>query len=589
MNFARRFFITSLLIVISFTLYACGGNENPPIPGNQFTITFNSNGGTSINPISKTEGSILSKPNDPTKDDYNFDGWFLDSQLQTAVNWPITVSSDLSLYAKWSNTVEYFLTARDETINSSQFEYDFNLSVDLSYGPIDGPSAIINGNVKYNSQSTTTYYKYEQNGGLLLPDGMKYTIKTGSDLAILKSKPDGKLYDYEKKSVTNDFKYESSSYAKVLFEYTSEQIQSVNLVSNGKYEVKFKGSATGVINTAISIINNPILAQFLNLPDSDSSLTVYVTYSNDKIDTFEYDFSISLTGATITFHYDMDFVKIGTGVSISVPVFNGVALTTSEVTAKTNIINSVLDNFRTLSNSGYAYDVKTGVDFPGKLEINSHVQGRTMRLIQGSSVYFWNRIEFDSDYKNGDLYNHKGIVDYERYRVMYANGDVYDVTDGFISNTYANIPNYDNHTLDNYYFLIPATILNATNISVIHESVNGTTTNYSIGLNKLGILALIQFIDLSIRVDVNSANEITIFDIESGLEITKCDFNITVENGKLKSISVKIGGAYLSNPYVDTIFTGLCQFKLELNIEVNSNADGYTAPTKNSEVDLSNS
>jgi uncharacterized repeat protein (TIGR02543 family) len=580
-----------LIMFFGFTIVACGGSDTPnnPNTGNQFSIVFISNGGTSIQSITKNEGSQVSKPADPTKDEYIFGGWFYDSSLSSAVSWPITLVADITIYAKWSNSVEYFLNARDNTVNANQFEYDFNLSVDIAYGPIDGPSAIIDGNVKYNSSASNTYYKYEQNSGLLLPDGIIHTIKTGSELAVMKANMDGKLYDYEKKSVSNDFKYESSSYAKVLFEYTESQIQSVNLVENGKYQINYSGSATGLVNMAIGIINNPILSQFLNIPNSDSSLHVYVTYENDLIDTFEYEFNISLSGASITFHYDLDFKKVGSGVTISIPTFNGVSLTDTEIASKTSLINNAISGYRLLNQSGYSYDVKTSIDYPGKFAIDAHIQGRTMRQILNNNVFFWNRIELDSDYKNNDLYQNNGIVDYERYRVMYANGDVYDVIDGFPSNTYTKIVDYDNSLYDNYYFLIPTTLLNENNVSIIQEFSDGNKNTYSIGLNANGIISLMDFIDMSVRVDVNELNEVKIYNVESGLEITKCDFTIVVNNGNLESIEINITGAYNSNPYAGTVFSGPCSFSLSANIVVNSEGANYTPPTKNSEVELPNS
>ena len=129
--------------------------------------------------------------------------------------------------------------------------------------------------------------------------------------------------------------------------------------------------------------------------------------------------------------------------------------------------------------SGYTYDVKTEVKFPDKNAINAHVQGRTMRVVEANEdVYFWNRIELDSDYKNSDLYKNLGIEDYERYRVTYQNGDVYDCIDGVFSNTYTKIEGYDNHAIDNYYFFIPLTLLNKKNISIIQEKNQGAAKTY---------------------------------------------------------------------------------------------------------------
>lgn len=586
----RKVLSLLMLFTLSVVLFACGGNvAGPSNPGvNEVILTFTSNGGSNVSAVKKNKGSEVSKPVDPIKPDSVFDGWFKENSFTTPVSWPIVLNEGLTVYAKWTETRDHFLAARDATVNASQFEYDFNLSVNTKYGPINGPSATILGNVKYNSSSSNTFYKFQQNAGLLLPDGNIHTIKTGTELAEFKVKPDGKLYNYEKNAVKNDFKYESSSYAKVLFEYEREQITTVSLAQNGKYEVKYKGSATGIINSAIGFLDNPILQSFVNIPNSDSNLHTYVTFEDGKINTFEYDFEIVVAGATITFHYDLDFNKIGDGVTIVAPSFEGIAINSNDISAKLVTINEMFNTYRALEHSGYTYDVKTKVDFPGKNAIDARVQGRTMRYIEGSNIYFWNRIELDSDYKNNDLYKSKGIIDYERYRTVYANKDVYDVIDGVLTNTYTKTENYDNSTLDAYYFLLPTSLLNANNVSIIQESTNGSLKTYSIGLKTSGVVELLQFVDASIRLDVNEKNDIVIYDIASGLEIKGCDLDIMVDNGKLVSISIEIKGAFNSNPYVGTAFSGPSSFSLTLGIEVNDKGNSYMPPTKNSEVDLSN-
>ena len=590
----RKFFVLFLVVLLSLTLFACGGDEipdptDPTVEVDQFTITFNSNGGTSITAIKRDTGSLVAKPVDPTKADSVFDGWYTEAAFSNPVTWPITLNANLTVYAKWVTSTDYFLLARDATIDVNQFEYDFNLSVDIAYGVIDGPSAIIDGNVKYNSSAQNSYYKFEQNSGLLLSDGSVHTIKTGNDLSVFKVKPDGKLYAYEKETVASDFKYESSSFAKVLFQYESDQIESVTRAANGKYQIEYNGSATGIVNSAIGFLDNPILQQFVNLPNSDSSLLTYVTFENDKIKTFEYQFSIVVAGASLTFHYDLTFANSGNAVVISVPTFAGISITTTDINSKLILINNALNSYKALGNSGYTYDVRTEVDFPGANSIGAHVQGRTMRQVVGSDVFYWNRIELDSDYKNSNLFDDQGIIDYERYRVVYANSDFYDVIDGVFSNTYTKIEGYNNSNIDEFYFMLPTSMLNASNVSLIQQTTNGTTMTYSIGLNVEGILDLLQFIDASIRVDVNEQNEVVIYDIASGLEIKACDLDITIDNGNLVSIQVELKGAYVANAYTGTEFSGPCSFELILDLIVNNLGNSYTPPTSNSQVDLSNS
>lgn len=69
------------------------------------TVTFNSNGGSSVSQITGLSGgNTISKPTDPTKSGYDclFDGWYKEEWLSTPWNFASdTVTASITLYAKW--------------------------------------------------------------------------------------------------------------------------------------------------------------------------------------------------------------------------------------------------------------------------------------------------------------------------------------------------------------------------------------------------------------------------------------------------------------------------------------------------------
>ena len=73
---------------------------------NQYTITFNSNGGSSVSSITQDYATTVSKPTDPTKVGYTFAGWYSDSNLSTAYTFTTMPAEDITLYAKW-NIITY--------------------------------------------------------------------------------------------------------------------------------------------------------------------------------------------------------------------------------------------------------------------------------------------------------------------------------------------------------------------------------------------------------------------------------------------------------------------------------------------------
>ncbi len=74
-------------------------------------LTFETNGGTQIEAIEAEVGEDISSriPSNPTKDGFEFNGWYLDSALKQATTLPTTMpEKDTTFYAKWKNTtVDY--------------------------------------------------------------------------------------------------------------------------------------------------------------------------------------------------------------------------------------------------------------------------------------------------------------------------------------------------------------------------------------------------------------------------------------------------------------------------------------------------
>lgn len=76
-----------------------------------FTITFNTNGGSEIEPVTVVEGTVVDLTQYvPTKPTHAFVGWHTDQELTVPVT-AITVSADVTVYAKWiSEAASYTLT-----------------------------------------------------------------------------------------------------------------------------------------------------------------------------------------------------------------------------------------------------------------------------------------------------------------------------------------------------------------------------------------------------------------------------------------------------------------------------------------------
>ena len=110
-------------------------SSTPVDPVKTYTVTFNSNGGSSISSLSINEGSLIAKPEDPVKDNYNFNGWYSDENCTTIFDFATKVNSNITLYAKWTEKSTPVVT------------YTVTFST-------DGGSSVSSQTVKENSQAT---------------------------------------------------------------------------------------------------------------------------------------------------------------------------------------------------------------------------------------------------------------------------------------------------------------------------------------------------------------------------------------------------------------------------------------------------
>ena len=79
-------------IVLSQLIKNQPGNLTIPVPS--FTITFDTNGGTPVRPITQPFATAVTAPADPTRDGYLFDGW------DTAI--PAFMTRDITITALWT-------------------------------------------------------------------------------------------------------------------------------------------------------------------------------------------------------------------------------------------------------------------------------------------------------------------------------------------------------------------------------------------------------------------------------------------------------------------------------------------------------
>lgn len=76
---------------------------------NQYTISFESNGGTSVDDITQNYATNVTAPANPAKTGYSFGGWYSDNALKNPYTFTTVPAYDFTLYAKW-DLVDYSIT-----------------------------------------------------------------------------------------------------------------------------------------------------------------------------------------------------------------------------------------------------------------------------------------------------------------------------------------------------------------------------------------------------------------------------------------------------------------------------------------------
>lgn len=73
---------------------------------NKYTIVFNSNGGSAVESITVTYGTVISKVPTTEYEGHKFVSWCTDSALTSAVDWSLPVTANVTYYAKWNISID---------------------------------------------------------------------------------------------------------------------------------------------------------------------------------------------------------------------------------------------------------------------------------------------------------------------------------------------------------------------------------------------------------------------------------------------------------------------------------------------------
>ena len=243
-----------------------------------YTITFNSNDGSSVESQNVNAGEKLTEPTPaPTKEGFTFDGWYEDSTFSKKFDFNTPITDSMTLYAKWIEnkytltfdanggtgsmtpiadlTGEYTLPSNGFTAPSGKQFKGWSLTAD---GAIVTKVDMTENKTVYAIWEDIIYsYEFLDSTGEQTIDGKANSFKIvidADDTKFVSLEIDGTLYE---KDVDYTVKHGST-----IIELTSTGLAKLNALSKGEYNVTVTFTDE-VINGKITVntVNPPVNPQ----------------------------------------------------------------------------------------------------------------------------------------------------------------------------------------------------------------------------------------------------------------------------------------------------------------------------------------
>lgn len=215
-------FVATVTVTIVTTVEAA--NRKEPVVEQYYVVKFESNGGSDVQNMQVKANETITLPT-PTKDRFEFKGWFTDAELTKSFDTTTKVASDLTLYAKWHE--KYFKLVFDPDNDTAGFEqlveegslatkpsspekigYEFINWVTSDGEPFNFNTPVVaSAIIKASYLEDTDEYSivsFESNGGTYVSARIAYT---GSTISLPLSVKENQILVgwYTDKELTNEF------------------------------------------------------------------------------------------------------------------------------------------------------------------------------------------------------------------------------------------------------------------------------------------------------------------------------------------------------------------------------------------------
>ena len=124
----RKISFVFMILFLSLSLFSCEDEK--------INISFDSNGGSPVNDITYKNGEIIRLPENPIKEGYSFDGWYLDNESIQEFNVSMLLEENVVLYAKWSINQYTLSFDTDDGSYIAPITQDYNSKIIMPDDPV---------------------------------------------------------------------------------------------------------------------------------------------------------------------------------------------------------------------------------------------------------------------------------------------------------------------------------------------------------------------------------------------------------------------------------------------------------------------
>ena len=210
-------------------------------------VVFATDGGTTIKDQWVLTGEVISASS-PSKENYSFDGWFKDKEVNVPFDFSVPINEDTTIYAKWTKDQRSFV-ASDYTM----YIGDKTLTVaDFKASATDKTGSAVDVSVDFGNNDITKAGEY--NVTLKSSDGQTKTVKltvkenkqsiTGSDYS---------MYVGDKTPTASDFKASATDKDGEAVDVTAD-FGGNDITKAGEHEVTLRSSDDQAIKVKLTVL-----------------------------------------------------------------------------------------------------------------------------------------------------------------------------------------------------------------------------------------------------------------------------------------------------------------------------------------------